>query len=888
MRRMYIVLCLVLRCALFGGAIRLGDEEQQLQLPNKDAGSVPTAAGGQQNTTAAHLASLLQTAASLQLPDNRLSYGGTMLVIAALTGLPYLVAGLLLPMVSAGAAQDVSAETKRELRGQSTYWLARSVLYRGMGFIYLIAFLVSLQQNKGLFGDYGVSPVKHKLAAPDARPVPAFWLLGFGDWQLDVVACTGIVVSTFMLFAPACSFVLPGLCWLLYLSILNLDSFFVMNYGWEWQILETGFLVTFLYPLYCKRFAAECPPSFLVILLCRWLCFRVMLGSGLSKLGSNGSVCWRDLTCTTTHYLTQPLPNALAWFMSKVPLPVHKLEVVIVLLAELPLTFLLLLPFRNIRLFAAFVQFFLQACIIFTGNYAFINWITLLPFVAFFDDAFLGYWLFPARSYREALEADRGWAVTAPSAVPAALPLLGSWGDATWRFSPFGPADVRNMDQRIPPGQAREERQQRPPASPQVYSGFSILQRVAMMVVCPAITLLIAHKSVAPMQELMGRSPWLEYYDNYFFVNAYGVFGVINQKRLGISFEYTHDGKEWKTMDLHAYPGSEDRMPAFVTPYHYRVDWQTWIEVTAYYERRDGTLEPWDGPPNWLHRLLGKVMAGDTQAAAFFAAPFEELFSNGRAPQQIRATPYLYEYSDASSLLHGQWWKRSNVTDAQPDVYHMPWTGAVSLRPPTFDWALLFQTLSFTAALGALMGMQERDGGADLMYAALGLWSVVICATVVLMDATTWKACWSSGFVIALGAWLRRRRCSAPTALSVKFLSDGAASSLQRNCTFRMEGRMGQALALFVMLVDLFAFAATSKGFITMAALGLAVAVILLLWMLSRQLLNMPGFAPAAAASESMPADGLLCAAAAFTTAALISSGQACFFHAPLPNNFPQ
>ena len=36
-------------------------------------------------------------------------------------------------------------------------------------------------------------------------------------------------------------------------------------------------------------------------------------------------------------------------------------------------------------------------------------------------------------------------------------------------------------------------------------------------------------------------APWLNYYDDWFFVNAQGVFGFVNRHRLNLALEYTHD-----------------------------------------------------------------------------------------------------------------------------------------------------------------------------------------------------------------------------------------------------------------------------------------------------------------------------------------------------------
>ena len=86
---------------------------------------------------------------------------------------------------------------------------------------------------------------------------------------------------------------LPLLLWLLYLSVVNLGSM-VINYGWEWLTLEAGFLAIFLCPILTRSAnPASVPPPAIVLWLFRWLGFRVMIGAGMSKLGTGSSKCWQ-------------------------------------------------------------------------------------------------------------------------------------------------------------------------------------------------------------------------------------------------------------------------------------------------------------------------------------------------------------------------------------------------------------------------------------------------------------------------------------------------------------------------------------------------------------------------------------------------------------------
>jgi hypothetical protein len=67
--------------------------------------------------------------------------------------------------------------------------------------------------------------------------------------------------------------------WLLYHSIVNVGQTWY-SFGWESQLLETGFITMFLVPLFSLNMMdAKSPPSFIAIHLYRWLIFRIMIGA---------------------------------------------------------------------------------------------------------------------------------------------------------------------------------------------------------------------------------------------------------------------------------------------------------------------------------------------------------------------------------------------------------------------------------------------------------------------------------------------------------------------------------------------------------------------------------------------------------------------------------
>ena len=167
--------------------------------------------------------------------------------------------------------------------------------------------------------------------------------------------------------------------WGLYLSVVNVGQTFY-GFGWETLLLEAGFLAVFLGP------AGTAPPT-LVLWLYRWLLFRVEFGAGLIKL--RGDRCWRDLTCLDYHHETQPLPGPLSWFFHHLPKPLHRAEVLANHATQLLVPFGLFAPQPVARL-SAVVIVVTQAWLLVSGNFSWLNLITIVLAFSAMDDTLLG------------------------------------------------------------------------------------------------------------------------------------------------------------------------------------------------------------------------------------------------------------------------------------------------------------------------------------------------------------------------------------------------------------------------------------------------------------------------------------------------------------------
>lgn len=265
------------------------------------------------------------------------------------------------------------------------YQLARLAIERGLGAIYFIGFIVAFTQFPALCGERGLEPATRVLRATRFLGTPSVFHLGYSDTRLRAVAAVGAVLAAAVLLglpqqAPLGVTMLWWFAlWAFYLSIVNVGGTFY-GFGWETLLLEAGFLAIFLGN-------ASVAPPWPVIVAFRWLAFRVEFGAGLIKL--RGDVCWRTLTCMVYHHETQPLPNPLSWFFHHLPRSVHRIEALGNFVAQLALPFGLFLP-QPIATVAALLMIATQLYLIVSGNYAWLNWVTIVILAAAVADPVLG------------------------------------------------------------------------------------------------------------------------------------------------------------------------------------------------------------------------------------------------------------------------------------------------------------------------------------------------------------------------------------------------------------------------------------------------------------------------------------------------------------------
>ena len=415
-----------------------------------------------------------------------------------------------------------------------TYWLTRFVILRLLGAVYLVAFLAAARQVVPLIGSHGLLPVSLFLdrvhnaygssSAGFVRLPSLFWL-AHSDAVLRMTAWSGFAVSCLVLAGYA-NAVIMSLLWLLYLSFVHVGQDWY-GYGWEIQLIETGFLAIFLCPLLDGRPFPKRELPLVVLWLFRWLIFRIMISAALIKL--RGDVVWRDLTALYYHFETQPIPNPVSRWFHFLPRAALKAGVLFNYLAELVAPWFAFYP-RTGRHIAGVVLVLFQLTLILSGNLSFLNWLTIVPVLACFDDSFCAR-LFPRTLVKRAVDA-----------VEEAKPS-------------------RAMNR----------------------SAWTVAVVVVLLSVQPVFNM------ISPGQIMNTSFDPLDLVNTY---GAFGSVGQerLNVIFEGTNDEVPDVHADWKPYPYSALPVALDKRPRQVAPYQPRLDWRMWFAAMGTPEQYPWTL----------------------------------------------------------------------------------------------------------------------------------------------------------------------------------------------------------------------------------------------------------------------------------------------------------
>jgi hypothetical protein len=399
-----------------------------------------------------------------------------------------------------------------------TFFLTRFYFQRSLGAIYGVGFLIALNQFRALCGRNGILPMPLYLKHSNFWDAPSLFWINQSDSFVIGLALIGLVLSIFATvgysdaFGISVSLITWFLLWVIYSSFVNVGQTFY-SFGWEILLLETGFLAVFMGP-------SASPPSIILIFLLRWLLFRLMFGAGLIKI--RGDECWRDLTCMKYHYETMPLPGPTSWYFHYLPQWIHKFSILFNHFTELIVPFFYFAP-RPLNYLAGIFTILFQGVIIVSGNFSWLNHVSIVIAIACFDDGFLvrlGPWL-------------NSWA--------AAMGVPVQSGQATAGGLP----------------------------APILYLLTAV---IVFLSVRPALNLI-------SKRQIMNTS-----FDPFHIVNTYGAFGSITRVRNEVIIEGAmNENGPWTEYEFKGKPGDPARMPPLVSPYHYKLDWQMWFAAMSPY-----------------------------------------------------------------------------------------------------------------------------------------------------------------------------------------------------------------------------------------------------------------------------------------------------------------
>lgn len=488
-----------------------------------------------------------------------------------------------------------------------SYFLVRWLFLRGLGLVYLFAFISLWMQVDGLIGHNGILPagqymdglkqecVQHNIGIERFHLLPTLCWFNASDTFLHFQCMAGTVLSI-LLIAGIAPVPCLTLLWLFYLSLSVVGRDF-FGFQWDCLLLEAGLLAIFLAPWQLlPRPSRTPPPSRLFIWLVRLLVFKLMLSSGCVKLLS-GDPNWCNLTALTFHYQTQPLPPWTAWYANQLPLWFQKMSCLATLVIEIGAPWLIFAP-RRIRFMGAGMLIGLQVLIMVSGNYTFFNWLAIVLCLVLLDD------------------------FTLKKCVPSGF------------YNRFGsePALPGRISIRWP---------------------FPLLAMVAAVVFAASSYMLAA--TLGWRSPVLAPFGWVaEEIRPFRSVNNYGLFAVMTTQRNEIIVEGSNDGVNWLAYEFKYKPGDAARRPAFVAPLQPRLDWQMWFAAFGSYR---------DNP--WLESFCERLLQGSPDVLTLLAKnPFPQ-----KPPKFIRAEFYNYRFTTPEERRKtGDWWQRQYLGDYMPAV----------------------------------------------------------------------------------------------------------------------------------------------------------------------------------------------------------------------------
>ena len=422
---------------------------------------------------------------------------------------------------------------------------------------------------------------------------------------LDAIALTGMILSSAVFLLGAANVPILVAMYVCQRSIMTVGGPWY-GFGWEIQLAELIFHAMFMAPLLSlSPIPYQTPVPKVTIWAMRWYLFRIMMGAGLIKMKSDDPK-WKlrrhpkksSLSAMDYFYQTMPVPNPLTRYFHNLPKSWHRVEVLTNHFVELIAPWLLILPGinRKWRIRGGMLQLIFQGVLVSSGNFSYLNWLTMLPSLYCLDDAFVSQLFSP------------GYKTSASIAA------------YNYKYTHL----YSHLHLHIP---------------------ISVRQFTNI-----AFTILVATLSIPVVKNLCSKKQIMNgSFDPLRLINTYGAFGTVSETREELIIEASYDyNGPWREYEFKVKPGPLDRFPRFISPYHYRLDWMMWIAGLGGDINRHA----------WMYALLQKMLEGDGGVMKLLVCdPFQGErgrdgdgnSDGGGGPKYIRITKYEYTFADIES-----------------------------------------------------------------------------------------------------------------------------------------------------------------------------------------------------------------------------------------------
>ncbi|XP_062851022.1 lipase maturation factor 2b [Trichomycterus rosablanca] len=573
----------------------------------------------------------------------------------------------------------------------------REMFLWSMAIIYLFAFASLYIQIPGLFGDEGVVPVRLQMpreAIPVEKQLLAapslLWLapyLGIGAQQgMELICLLGVLLSLLAVLVGVFRDSLVYFClWALYLSLYTVGGDFLHS-EWDNLLLEAGFLALLVAPFLRRSSSTHDAVTFWLV---RWLLFRLVFSTGVSKLASKDPSWW-DLTALSRHYQTQESPTPLAWYAYQLPNWLLRLGAVGVLAVEISVPLLMfLIPVHGLRSGAFCIQVFTQLCAILLGGCNIFNLLTIALSFSLLDDEHSA-----CCTALKKKAKTRTWGQFFVSALTflfrLAIYLLIIFGAMKFFKLEF------NWEKKIVTSKTTFTENQfdefmRNIQAPTVWMGVLSLtwEVVAAMLKClyargilgklwaliqwvifSAAAVGVLTLSVVPYTALTGTTSNIlpevrlaySVVEKYQLVSSYGTQHrtIPPAGRPEIIIEGSDDKKTWTELNFMYKPGSVSGAPVVLGPHEPRLEELLWEAARGGHDQSP-----------WFTGLIQRLLEGKEDVESLVQVDEAQYPFSSTPPEFVRAKVYHYHFTRTAEdgTQPKAWWKREFVRDFFPTVH---------------------------------------------------------------------------------------------------------------------------------------------------------------------------------------------------------------------------